>query len=221
MEKGVNMKDNLTELIFILDRSGSMQSMAVEAIGGFNAFLEEQKKQAGEAKLTLVLFDNEYLLVHDGKNIQEVEPLNETTFQPRGTTGLLDAVGRTVDDVGRRLSETPEADRPSKVLVAILTDGQENASSDYTRSKIHDMITHQTEKYSWQFLFLAANQDAFAEATNLGISLKNTASYTADAQGLTRAFASVSYAASSYRTTGDLNNLNDTLNQTSTTNQNE
>jgi uncharacterized protein YegL len=121
------MKENLTELVFILDRSGSMGTMAKEAIGGFNAFLEEQKKLPGEAKLTLALFDHQYSLVCNGKDIKDVEPLDDKTYVPRGTTALLDAIGRTIDDVGSRLSATTEAERPSKILVAILTDGQENA----------------------------------------------------------------------------------------------
>lgn len=207
------MKGNLTELVFVLDRSGSMLSMATEAVSGFNAFLEEQKKQQGEAKLTLVLFDHEHVLVHDGKNIKDVEPLTNETFTPRGTTALLDALGRTIDDVGKRLAATPEEDRPSKVLVAILTDGQENASKDYKKTKIHEMITHQTEKYSWQFLFLAANQDAFSEAATLGISLNNTSNYAATGRGLADAFTAVSCNTSMYRSTGVVKNLADAVQQ--------
>jgi uncharacterized protein YegL len=207
------MKSDLTELVFVLDRSGSMASMAVEAVSGFNAFLEEQKKQAGEAKMTLVLFDHEYSLIYDGKNIQEVEPLTNKTFTPRGTTALLDALGRTIDDVGARLAATPEEERPSKVLVAILTDGQENASRDYKKIKIHELITHQTEKYSWEFLFLAANQDAFSEAASLGISLNNTSNYAATGKGLADAFTAVSCSTAAYRLTGVVKNLADAIQQ--------
>lgn len=197
------MKEGLTELVFILDRSGSMGTMLKEAIGGFNAFVEEQKKLPGEARLTLALFDNHYKIIHNGKNIQDVELLDETTYTPGGTTALLDAIGRTMDDVGRRLSDTPENERPSKVLVAILTDGLENASNDYTRMKINDMITHQREKYSWEFLFLAANQDAIDSGVTLGINPNMSYNYCCSSAGGTlNAFKSISRAAVSYRATG-------------------
>jgi len=201
------MKENLTELVFILDRSGSMHSMANEAVGGFNSFLEEQKKCPGDAKLTLVLFDHEYQLVHNGKNIQEIEPLCTRTYAPRGTTALIDAVGRTIDDVGKRLSETPERDRPSKILVAILTDGLENASRDYDKKRIREMISHQQNKYSWKFVFLASNQDAFSEATKIGISGNLSLNYACSAVGYKDAFTLCSEAATSYRRSGKLDNL--------------
>jgi len=198
------MKDNLTELVFILDRSGSMSSMKDEAIGGFNAFLEEQQKLSGEAKLTLVLFDHEYTLVCNGKDIKCVEPLCDKTYCPRGTTALLDAIGRTVDDVGKRLAGTPECERPNKVLVAILTDGLENASKDYVKSKISNMITHQREKYLWEFMFLAANQDAIAEGESLGISKGLSFNYCCDSIGTTKAFDSLTRCSSQYRSTGTI-----------------
>ncbi len=205
------MKENLTELVFILDRSGSMTSMVDEAIGGFNSFLEEQKKLPGEAKLTVVLFDHEYTLLCNGQDIKCVEPLTSKTYVARGTTALLDAVGRTIDDVGKRLAATPEDQRPGKVLVAILTDGQENASRDYKKHKIKEMIGHQTGKYSWQFLFLAANQDAFAEAAQLGISLQNTSGYDYSKIGTMDAFQAVSYNTSAYRSRGVMDNLSDVM----------
>src|SRR5689334_1631785 len=124
------MNNEITELVFILDRSGSMDSMKKEAIGGFNAFLEEQKKLPGEAKLTVALFDHEYILLCNGKSIKEVEPLNEKTYEPRGTTALMDAIGRTLDDVGKRINSVSHdcaacggTKKTTKVLVAVLTDG--------------------------------------------------------------------------------------------------
>lgn len=199
------MKENLTELVFILDRSGSMRSMENEAIGGFNAFLEEQKKLPGEAKLTLVLFDHEYCVLYNGRDIKSVEPLCDRTYIPRGTTALLDAIGRAVDDVGRRLHETPENERPSKILVSILTDGLENASKDYTKRKINEMITHQREKYSWEFMFLAANQDAIAEGMDLGISGNMSFNYCSTAVGGTyKAMDTLCRATTSYRTKGKI-----------------
>ena len=208
------MKEGLTELVFILDRSGSMGIMMKEAIGGFNSFLEEQKKLPGEAKLTLALFDNHYDLICNGKDIKCVEPLDECTYAPRGTTALLDAIGRTVDDVGRRLNETPENERPSKVLVAILTDGLENASKDYTGNKINEIITHQRGKYSWEFLFLAANQDAIDTGTTIGIQPRMSYNYCCSSVGGTlNAFKSVTRAATSYRVSGSIGDV-DPLNQT-------
>lgn len=203
----IEMKKDSAEIVFVLDRSGSMSSMAKEAIGGFNAFIEEQKKLPGDAKLTLVLFDHEYQLVYGGKDIKSVEPLCDHTYVPRGTTALLDACGRTIDDVGKRLSEMIEEDRPGKVLVAILTDGLENASSDFTKAKISEMISHQREKYSWEFVFLAANQDAISEATKIGISGNLSMNYCCDSAGYKSAFKTLSNATTSYRATGSISSL--------------
>ncbi len=146
-----------------------MAAVASDAIGGFNTFLDGQKKAQRESRITLAQFDHEYDLVHDGKPTKDVPPLTEETYVPRGTTALLDAIGRTIEDMGRRLDKTPESERPARVLIAILTDGLENASRDYTREKINSMIAHQREVYSWEFLFLAANQDAIQEGSKIGI----------------------------------------------------
>jgi hypothetical protein len=134
-----------------------------------------------------VLFDHEYLVVHNNIAICAVPPLDSNTYVPRGMTALLDAVGRTIDDVGARLAATPEAERPAKVIVAILTDGQENASRDYTFAKVSAMIKHQQEKYSWEFLFLAANQDAIAAAGALSIHAKDAIAFQATGQGIRNA----------------------------------
>lgn len=183
------MRADLTEIAFVLDRSGSMNPIAADAIGGFNTFLASQQALPGEARLTLVLFDHEYLVVHDNVAIRQVPPLDAKTFVPRGMTALLDAVGRTIDDVGVRLAATPEEQRPAKVIVAILTDGQENASRDYTFAKVAGMIKHQQEKYSWEFLFLAANQDAIAAAGALSIGAKDAIAFQATGQGIRNANA--------------------------------
>jgi uncharacterized protein YegL len=127
------MNANLCEIGFVLDRSGSMESMRLEAIGGFNAFLASHQKAAGEAKLTLVLFDHEYIVTHDGRPVKEVPALDPRTYVPRGTTALLDASGRTINTIGERLDKMPEAERPGKVIVSILTDGLENASQEFSR----------------------------------------------------------------------------------------
>jgi hypothetical protein len=163
------MNKNLTEIAYILDRSGSMQAMVEPAIAGFNQFLREQIDAPGSARLTLVLFDNEYLVPCDGLPIEEVVDLDTTTYVPRGSTALLDAIGRTINELGARLAAIPESARPGQVIIAIFTDGYENASRQFDLHKINDLITHQRENYNWQFLFLAANQDAIATAAQMGI----------------------------------------------------
>ena len=155
---------NSTEIICVIDRSGSMAQIRDDAIGGFNTFLAEQQKLPGQAKLTLVLFDHEFQVLHDGVDIQQVRELNHQTYTPRGTTALLDAIGHSMDLVGKRLEQIPEQQRPATVVMAILTDGQENSSKGYSHDQISSMIKHQKEVYAWEFVFLAADQEAFAVA---------------------------------------------------------
>jgi len=194
------MKKGLVEIVFILDRSGSMASIKNDAIGGFNSFLEEQKKVPGEANLTLVLFDHEYNLFYNGVKLQNAKPLDNSTYVPRGTTALLDAVGRTIDDVGVRLDSLPEEDRPEKVIVGILTDGFENASKDYTNTRISEMIDLQQKTYNWEFLYLGANQDAFSVAQSLNIKGINTSNFVANSIGTRSCFSDVSLRYSKLRT---------------------
>lgn len=177
------MKNNTTEIAFILDRSGSMDSCSEEAIAGFNHFLTEQQQVEGLARLTLVLFDNEYLVPVQSIPVQEVLPLNKRTYHPRGSTALLDAIGRTIDDLGARLAALPEHDRPGQVIVTIFTDGLENSSVHFDWQQISEKIQHQTQAYQWLFLFLGANQDAIATAAQMNISSGNSASYSADGIG--------------------------------------
>jgi len=177
------MNANLTEIAFVLDRSGSMESVKGAAIEGFNEFLREQQAAPGQARLSVVLFDDEYLLQVDAVPVEEVIPLNAATYQPRNSTALLDAIGRTIDDLGKRLETLPEQYRPGKVVVAILTDGLENASTTYTWRDVAKRIKHQTQKYQWDFLFLGANQDAIATAAQLSIAAQNAASYVGDNVG--------------------------------------
>jgi hypothetical protein len=146
-----------------------MQTLVSDAIGGFNSFLSSQQQLPGRANFTLVLFDHEYLVVHKSVDIRQVPPLDARTYVPRGQTALLDAVGRTIDDVGAHLATLPEAQRPAKVIIAIFTDGLENASRVYTTERLAESIKHQQEKYNWEFLFLAANQDAIATAKTIAI----------------------------------------------------
>jgi hypothetical protein len=193
------MNNHYTEIAFVLDRSGSMESCKEAAIEGFNRFLLEQQKVEGLAKLSLVLFDDEYLVPFRSLPVQEVVPLNGDTFVPRNTTALLDAIGQTIDELGQSLSQLPEKDRPAQVIIAILTDGLENASRRYSWNDIGDRIRLQSETYKWTFLFLGANQDAIATAAQLSISAANAASYVADAAGSRASHLAFSRRASALR----------------------
>lgn len=177
------MKNNYAEIAFVLDRSGSMDSCRDAAIEGFNRFLKEQQQVEGLAKLTLVLFDDEYLVPAQALPVAEVIPLDNETYVPRGSTALLDAIGRTIDEMGVRLAALPEADRPAQVIVAILTDGAENSSQNYTWHQLAGVIRRQTEQYRWTFLFLGANQDAIATAAQMNIGHHNAATFVADSVG--------------------------------------
>jgi len=193
------MNKNLTEIAFILDRSGSMQSVAHAAISGFNEFLRDQQAAPDHARLTLALFDDEYLVPVDNIPVQEVVALNSDTYVPRNTTALLDAIGQTIERLGQRLEQTPEPDRPGKVIVAILTDGLENASEKFTWKEIAEKIRHQTQAYNWDFLFLGANQDAIATAANLNISAANAAAFASDYVGTRSSHKAASRKASALR----------------------
>ena len=186
------MNMDLVEIACVVDRSGSMASIAKDAIGGFNTFLASQKAQPGSTRFTLVLFDNEYQVVHNGTPIRLVEDLTSTTFIPRGSTALLDAIGKTMDDMGARLSQTPEHERPGKVILAILTDGEENSSEVYTPEKVERMLRHQQEKYQWEVLFLAANQDAIMAAKKLAIPSENAFNFYPSPKGIQMAFSALS-----------------------------
>lgn len=158
-----------TEVVFVMDRSGSMGAIRKSAIEGFNGFVRSQAAEPGEASLTLVLFNVDYTVVYSGIPLREMMPLDEATYQPDGGTALLDALGNAIDRTGRRLSGLFEEQQPGKVLVVVLTDGEENSSREYTAQAVRERIEHQRSKYSWEFLFLGANQDAFLSARNLGI----------------------------------------------------
>jgi hypothetical protein len=193
------MNTELTEISIVLDRSGSMASMAKEAIGGFNGFLESQQKLPGDARLTLVLFDHEYIVKYDERPIKDVPPLDEHTYVPRGTTALLDAIGRTINTIGERLDKTPEPERPGKVIIAILTDGLENASQEFKPKQIRSMIEHQREKYTWEFIYLGANQDAIAVGETMGIASGCAVTFNETPEGASQAFAAVNLTIGAYR----------------------
>lgn len=181
-----------TEIAFVLDRSGSMDSCRNAAIAGFNRFLAEQQAAPGRARLTLALFNDQYHAPVSSLPVQEVVGLERKTYVPAGSTALLDAIGRTIDELGQRLSALPENNRPAQVIVAILTDGQENSSRRFTWQEVSDRIRHQSEIYRWTFLFLGANQDAIATAAQLSISPANAATYVADGAGSEAASAAFS-----------------------------
>ena len=160
------MNPELTDITLVVDRSGSMSSIRSDAEGGVNEFIKSQAKLPGEATLSLIQFDTEYQFVHRGVPIDKVRPYK---LKPRGATALLDAVGRAINDAGARLARMNPDDRPGLVVFVIMTDGMENSSVEFTKSKIKDMIEHQESKYNWQFVFLGADQDVFAEAESIGI----------------------------------------------------
>ena len=196
------MKQGLTEIIFILDRSGSMSGLEGDTIGGYNSFLDSQRNTPGEAKVTTILFDDKYEILHNYVDIRDIRPITDKEYFARGNTALLDAVGRTINDVGARLSDTDESERPEKIIFVITTDGQENSSKRFTYPKIHRMITHQREKYNWEFLFLGANIDAAQEAKQLGISQNRSAQYVSSAIGTASLFSTVADSISFFRKTG-------------------
>lgn len=193
------MNTNLSEIIFILDRSGSMEGLESDTIGGYNSFLKKQREAPGDAQITTVLFDDQYELFHDGINIQRVKPITGNEYFTRGSTAMLDAIGKTIRAVGRRLSLTKTEERPGKVIFVITTDGMENSSREFSHEMIRNMIKHQREKYSWEFIFLGANIDAEAAAEEIGIPQKYAAGYRADELGTHNMFCTIANSVESIR----------------------
>lgn len=193
------MKKGYTHISLVLDRSGSMDQIKKDTIGGFNSFLKSQKECPGEATFSMVQFDTEYEVIHDFKNIRDIPDLTEETFSPRGMTALYDAIGRCVKVTGEKLSAMKEEDRPEKVLVVILTDGEENSSKEFKSDGIKVMIDHQQGKYSWSFVFIGANQDAVLAAQNIGIKSGNALNLCANAVGTSAVYSSLSNNVTSYR----------------------
>ena len=176
----------------ILDRSGSMQSIYEPTIEGFNEFINQQRnKVIGDCVVSLHQFDDVYQTDYTSVDIKSVKKLDYETYVPRGMTALLDAIGNTISELGKTLACMSEAERPDTVIVAILTDGHENASSEFTMQKINELIKHQTDKYDWEFIFLGANQDAIATASSYGIKAGNVMTYTPSDHGTRNAFSSM------------------------------
>lgn len=181
----------------LLDRSGSMASVKSDVEGGFARFLEEQRRLPGECTLSLVQFDSEGVeAVYTAKPIRDAQAIE---LEPRGMTPLLDAVGRTIVATGERLAAMREPERPGRVLFVIITDGKENASREYSKTQVSAMVERQRQKYSWEFLYLGANVDAFAEAGGLGIERSHAATCVASPAGMAQAFAMASYKCASHR----------------------
>ena len=195
-------KENSTLIAVVLDRSGSMQPLREATVAGLNQFLRGQRELAGTALLHFVQFDDQYEVKRHFEDLKQVPDLTQDDFQPRGSTALLDAIGRTIVEVGARLASTPEASRPSKIIFVIQTDGFENASHEYNYAKIQEMISHQRDKYAWDFVFLGANQDAIATGGMLGIQAGATISYNANALSTQKTFQMVNRSVASSRIKG-------------------
>src|SRR5439155_1757405 len=178
-----SMKPNYTDITIILDRSGSMSDIAAETISGFSKFLNDQRQLPGETTISLVQFNHTTEATFNAVPIREVVPLAVDDYRPHGHTALLDAVGKTIKETGARLRNLAERDRPSKVIVVILTDGLENASRAYTRKRVFESIRHQRETYSWEFVFLGANQDAVREAGKIGVAPDAALTFAASGAG--------------------------------------
>ena len=192
------MNERLTEIVFLLDRSGSMAGLENDTIGGFNAFMEKQKKAEGKTMITTVLFDDQYEILWNGVNVSEAK-LTDKEYFVRGSTALLDSVGKTILDVSRRLLETSPHEKPGKVIFVITTDGMENSSQEFTYEKVKELIKYFTDIYSWEFIFLGANIDATKEAASIGISNDNAYKFEASSTGVEKMFNMASHAVSAKR----------------------
>ena len=188
------MKKNLTVIVFILDRSGSMSGLEADTIGGFNAMIQKQRAEEGEALISTVLFDHAREVIHDRVDVRKVPAMTRKDYYVRGTTALLDAVGSAIGHIGNIHKYAREEDRPEKTLFVITTDGMENASRKYSYDRVKAMIQRQKDTYGWEFLFLGANIDAAAEAARFGIDADFAANYHPDAQGTEVIYESVNEA---------------------------
>jgi uncharacterized protein YegL len=193
------MAENITEIVFILDRSGSMGGLESDTIGGYNSFLKKQQDQPGEARITTVLFDGEYELLHDRLDLRAISPITEREYFVRGNTALLDAIGKTINKIGNAQKYTAEDYRADKVLFVITTDGMENASREFGYGKIKSMIEHQKSRYGWEFIFLGANIDAVETAGRFGIAPDRAQNYHADSAGTQVLYEAVAEATVAFR----------------------
>ena len=193
------MKKGLTELVFILDRSGSMRGLEADTIGGFYALLEKQNKEAGEALVSVVLFDDRFEVLYDRMDIRKVEPMNDRQYYVRGCTALLDALGGAIHHIGNIHKYARHDDVPEKTLFIITTDGMENASRQYSYDQVRMMVERQKDTYHWEFLFLGANMDAIKVARRFGIQANRAVNYECDSEGTALNFEVMSRAVSCAR----------------------
>ncbi len=198
------MKNNITELVCILDRSGSMSGLEGDTVGGFNALIEKQKKEDGVCYVSTVLFNTECEVLHDRVPLEKIKPMTADDYVPGGCTALLDAIGGAIHHIGSIHKYARPEDVPEHTIFVITTDGLENASRRYGSAKVKEMIEHEKEKYGWEFIFLAANIDAVETAEHIGISRNRAANYRADAMGTGRMFCAMSKAVSSMRCSEEL-----------------
>lgn len=197
------MRKNLTELVFILDRSGSMSGLERDTIGGFNSFIEKQKKEEGECLVSTVLFDDYPDVIYDRVPLNKIEPMNDKQYFVRGCTALLDAVGGAIHHIGNIHKYAREEDRPEKTIFIITTDGMENSSRKYSYQKVKDMVERQREKYDWEFIFLGANIDAVEVAGRFGVREDRAVRYECDGEGTELNFSVLANAVSKIRNTAD------------------
>ena len=194
------MKKGLTEIVFILDRSGSMSGLEADTIGGFNSMLKKQRKQDGEALVSTVLFDDVCDVIHDRVPVEKVQEMTEDTYFVRGCTALLDAVGGAIHHIGNVHKYARDEDRPEKTIFIITTDGMENASRCYSFAKVKGMVERQKAKYGWEFLFLGANIDAIEAAGNIGIHADRAVTYQCDEEGTALNYEVMGAAIQKFRT---------------------
>ncbi len=199
------MKNEMTELVFILDKSGSMSGLEKDTIGGFNALIEKQRKLPGDARVTTVLFNQSYELLHDRISLTGISPLTDSDYEVGGTTALLDAIGSAIQKISNAQKRTREQEQADKVMFVITTDGMENSSCEYTYKKIHELIALKKKHFNWEFIFLGANIDAVATARQFGVAEEYAVEYHADAAGTELNFNVLSEAVASYRTSGSIN----------------
>jgi uncharacterized protein YegL len=198
-EGGYDMKTNRTELVFILDRSGSMAGLESDTIGGYNSLLTKQRTEEGSAIVTTVLFDDRFELLHDRLDIHAISPISDKDYFVRGSTALLDAIGKTINKIGNVQKHTKPEMRADKVLVIITTDGMENASVEYSYDRVKMMIERQKSQYGWEFIFLGANIDALATAHRFGIDSSRAANYRADKAGTHLNYSTLNKTVSKFR----------------------
>lgn len=198
------MKKDLTELVFILDRSGSMQGLESDTIGGFNSLLEKQKRQPGEALVSTILFDDRVEVLHDRVPLNRMRPITDRDYFVQGCTALLDAVGGAIHHIGNIHKYARPEDVPEHTLFVVITDGMENASCRYTARRVREMIKRQKKRYGWEFLFLGANIDAVETAGGLGIGADRAVNFHCDSAGTRLNYEAVSQAASAVRRSAPL-----------------